>query len=209
MEHELLQRHQEAADARRKEEEQRRQKDLEDERARQAREDAANIEEESQRRLQAEMEQEARIQAWRQDRSRAEEEEEVPDWNDGAEEEDPGVNERGDMEVTEETVETWGNMLRRLGPPSNALIVRPDNRGVWEISPARTLEAVTQVLTVREKALSQLGLAKETRFLPMEGQVHAQKELKELWLHTDLGKAVVEEVGACISFCISRIVSVS
>jgi len=96
--------------------------------------------------------------------------------------------------------ETWGNMLRRHGPPSNALIVRPDNRGIGEISPARTLEAVTQALTVREKALSQLRLPQETVFLPMEGQVPAQKALKELWSHAvrlsyDAGHAFTHRKG--------------
>ena len=93
--------------------------------------------------------------------------------------------------------ETWGNMLRRHGPPSNALIVRPDNRGIGDIYPARTLEAVTQALTVREQAQSKLRLPQETVFLPMEGKVPAQKPLKELWvrLSYDAGHAFTHRKG--------------
>jgi hypothetical protein len=93
--------------------------------------------------------------------------------------------------------------------PRRVVRHRPNNRGVWEISPSRTLEAVTEALIVRVEELSNLVLPPETAFLRMDGQDRRQKALKELWLKTELGKEIVYEVGACLILVISSMVSMS
>jgi hypothetical protein len=52
-------------------------------------------------------------------------------------------------------------------------------------------------------------LPPETAFLPLEGKGRGQKAFKELWLKTDLGKDIVDEVGACLILLISCMESVS
>ena len=86
---------------------------------------------------------------------------------------------------------------------------RPSNRGAWEISPSRTLEAVTAALTVRAQELRNMVLPPETPFMSTEGKGRGQKALKELWLKTDLDNDIVDEVGACSILLISCMESVS
>jgi hypothetical protein len=57
---------------------------------------------------------------------------------------------------------------------------------------------VTEALTVRVQELRNMVLPPETAFLPIVGKGRGQKALNELCLKTDLGKDIVDEVGACL-----------
>ena len=68
---------------------------------------------------------------------------------------------------------------------------------------------MTEALTVRVQELRNMVLPPETPFMSTEGKGRGQKALKELWLKTDLGKDIVDEVGACLILLISCVVSLS